>query len=161
MSKILRRALVNRQTFDPENPQHIRSLKTFIATGNWGDVQFYVEAPYEDVPTTVLMRFASSMLNVERESEQDRTARFAQRGLLQVPPTPSRQAQLVEREARLARANALMTHSLRPADGAPRLDGRSNLALDPHLVRSKRLPAVAPAAVQRATFAFEAQPVDA
>ncbi len=74
-STVLRRATVNRATFDPTNKQHLASLKAFIATGNWGDVQFYCEFPFSDVPMTVLMKFAGYHLGAHRETAEDRINR--------------------------------------------------------------------------------------
>lgn len=70
-SSILRRASVNRQHFDPTNAQHVESLKTFIETGNWGEVQFYCEYPFTDVPTTVLTKFVGFQLNVRRQTAEE------------------------------------------------------------------------------------------
>jgi hypothetical protein len=53
---------VARTTFDPNNKKHQESLKTFLATGNWGGIQFYVEEPYTTVPMTVLTKFAKAKL---------------------------------------------------------------------------------------------------
>ncbi len=75
-SSLLRRASVNRQIFAPTNPAHTESLAKFIATGNWGDTQFFCEAPFSDVPMTVLMKYAGHLLNVHRETVEDRLARI-------------------------------------------------------------------------------------
>lgn len=61
-STILRRGAVRREEFDPTNQEHLRSLECFVATGRWGDVQFFTEAPYIDVPMTVLMKFTMYQL---------------------------------------------------------------------------------------------------
>ena len=73
-STILRRASVNRQHFDPSNPEHLASLRTFIRTGNWGPVQFYCEFPFTDVPMTVLMKHASHVLGVQRQTDEEAMA---------------------------------------------------------------------------------------
>lgn len=70
-STILRRASVNRQHFDPNNSDHIDSLRTFINTGNWGSVQFYCEFPFSDVPMTVLMKFAGSRIGAARKTASE------------------------------------------------------------------------------------------
>jgi hypothetical protein len=70
-STILRRAGVNRQFFDPDNPDHVDSLRTFINTGNWGAVQFYCEFPFTDVPMTVLMKFAGSRIGARRQTAEE------------------------------------------------------------------------------------------
>ena len=74
-STILRRATVTRATFDPTNQEHLASLKSFIATGNWGAVQFYCEFPFTDVPMTALMKFAGFHLGAHRETAEDRIRR--------------------------------------------------------------------------------------
>ena len=80
-----RRAVVVRETFDPKNRKHLKSLETFLRTGSWGDVSFYVEAPFTDVPATVLTKFAMSKLNVEAETASERVARMALKNLVLVP----------------------------------------------------------------------------
>jgi hypothetical protein len=66
LSTALRRASVKRMAFDPTDPAHCASLACFIQTGNWGDVQFYCEHPFTDVPMTVLMKYAGHQLGVSR-----------------------------------------------------------------------------------------------
>lgn len=70
-STILRRASVNRQHFDPADYDHLESLKTFISTGNWGEIQFFCEFPFTEVPMTVLMKFARHRLNAKRQSDEE------------------------------------------------------------------------------------------
>lgn len=70
-STILRRASVNRQHFDPNNSEHIDSLRSFINTGNWGAVQFYCEFPFTDVPMTVLVKFAGSRIGAHRKTAEE------------------------------------------------------------------------------------------
>ena len=78
MSQILRRhRLVNRQFFDPTNEEHVDSLKVFLRTGNWGDIQFHDELPYIDVPMTVMMKYMRHQLNVTPETADEQRARFA------------------------------------------------------------------------------------
>lgn len=76
LSTALRRTSVNRALFNPENAQHVDSLRTFLRTGNWGEFQFYCEAPYTDVPMTVLMSFAQHQLDVVRETTLERAQRL-------------------------------------------------------------------------------------
>lgn len=79
MSSILNRAhLVNRQIFDPANEQHVDSLRHYLRTGNWGDIQFYEEVPFVEVPATVLTKYAQHMLSVTRETQQEREQRQSQ-----------------------------------------------------------------------------------
>lgn len=78
-STILSRACATRQYFDPMNVQHLESLQHFIRTGNWGDVQFFREFPFSDVPMTVLMKYAGHLLNATRETDIERASRIAQR----------------------------------------------------------------------------------
>ena len=52
-SRLLKKNQVRREPFDPENREHQLSLKNFISTGNWKDVQFFAEFPYITVPETV------------------------------------------------------------------------------------------------------------
>ncbi len=78
MSDILRRAkLVERQEFDPKNKKHIASLEHYIRTGNWGEIQFFAEVPFVEVPMTVLMKFASHVLKISRETTVERDDRLA------------------------------------------------------------------------------------
>lgn len=73
-STVLRHASVNRQHFDPKDPEHLQSLTQFIATGNWGKVQFFCEYPFSDVPMTVLMKFAGYHLNARRQTSEEALA---------------------------------------------------------------------------------------
>lgn len=61
-SSILRQHGQARTYFDPANKLHCASLKVYLETGSWGDVQFFPEYPYTDVPTTVLAKFAKFRL---------------------------------------------------------------------------------------------------
>lgn len=61
-SRALREPSVRRENFEPKNKEHRASLKKFLETGNWGDVQFYAEYPCETVPETVLRKFALATL---------------------------------------------------------------------------------------------------
>lgn len=93
MSDILRQArLVSREVFDPTNPTHMESFKTFLRTGNWGEVQFWPELPYVEVPMTVMMKFILHTLQLQPESPQERVARIASKPNLVpgvLPPKPS------------------------------------------------------------------------
>lgn len=78
MSSILNRVhLVTRQIFDPENEQHIDSLKHYLRTGNWGEIQFYAELPFIEVPATVITKYTEHTLNVKRETARERDARLS------------------------------------------------------------------------------------
>ena len=56
---------INRVNFDPRKKAHLDSVKKFLETGNWGDVQFYCEYPYTDVPMTVLTKFTAHKLGAD------------------------------------------------------------------------------------------------
>jgi hypothetical protein len=109
MTDILRRArLVNREVFDPTNAAHLLSLKVFLATGNWGDVQFYPEAPFTEAPATVLTKYARHVLGVVPQTDEERAAAHAARGVLPFPRVLTRDEREHEAAARLAKANELM-----------------------------------------------------
>lgn len=61
-SGILRGSRVPRTEFDPDNGEHLASVRAFLTTGNWGTVQFYPEPPYLNVPETVFRKLAHSAL---------------------------------------------------------------------------------------------------
>ena len=61
-SRVLNTPMVRREPFDPNNNEHRDSLKKFIETGNWGEVQFFAEYPYVTVPETVFRKFSLAML---------------------------------------------------------------------------------------------------
>jgi hypothetical protein len=114
MTDILRRArLVNREIFDPTNATHLLSLKIFLATGNWGDVQFYPEAPFTEAPATVLTTYARHVLGVKAQSVEDAAATRATRGVIPFPKPESRAEREVAAVERLATANALMGNLLK------------------------------------------------
>lgn len=77
-STILQKHGSRRAFFDATNPDHQESLRTFIATGNWGGVHFYPEYPFTDVPMTVLMKFAGHHLGAERTSHDARVLKAAE-----------------------------------------------------------------------------------
>lgn len=95
MTDILKRArLVRREIFDPTNPVHIESFKVFLATNNWGDVQFYPEAPFTEAPATVMTKYARHSLGVQEESAAARAARLLARNIL--PPAKPERARTPE-----------------------------------------------------------------
>jgi hypothetical protein len=106
--------LVVREDFDPTEAAHVESLKVFLRTGNWGDVQFYPQLPFIEVPMTVLFAYTSHVLGVERESDSEKAARLAAKDLV-----PSKVLSRKEREAAKAEAlavsNALMAGLLTDA----------------------------------------------
>jgi hypothetical protein len=104
----LRRPLVERQYFDPTNPKHLESLDTFLKTGNWGEVQFYAELPFVEVPVTVLTKFAMYERGVSAETAQERAARLATKSLVE-PRAPESNA---ARRKRLAAANVRVVQDL-------------------------------------------------
>lgn len=61
-SSILASAAVSRAIFDPANPEHLDSVRSFLDTGKWGKIQFRCEFPFTDVPTTVLTKFATHQI---------------------------------------------------------------------------------------------------
>lgn len=104
MSDILKQAnLVNRVNFDPTNAAHLESFKTFLRTGTWGELQFYPEIPYIEVPMTVMMKFALHTLDVKIETAAEKAERLSQNPRLVVGSTPE-----PTREERIAKANELM-----------------------------------------------------
>jgi hypothetical protein len=85
LSTVLRKASVNRTSFDPSKDSHLESFRTFLRTGNWGDVQFYCEAPFTDVPMTVLMKYAMFRENTQRESGAEQNIRLSKMNLVNKP----------------------------------------------------------------------------
>lgn len=74
---LLTLAAAKREIFDPKNATHLASLKQFVKTGNWGNVQFHAELPYVEVPMTVLMKYAAYTLKVVPETAAKRSTRIA------------------------------------------------------------------------------------
>lgn len=104
MSDILNQArLVQREYFNPELDRHVESLRVFLATGNWGEVQFYPEVPFIEVPMTVMMKYLRHALNVQHETAAETSARLREKGVL--PYTPR---VVVDRAASIQKANELM-----------------------------------------------------
>jgi hypothetical protein len=64
MSKILKGNQIKREIFNPRNKAHQDSLRKFLETGNWGDIQFFVESPYVTVPQTVMRKFCAHHLGM-------------------------------------------------------------------------------------------------
>jgi hypothetical protein len=67
---------VDRQIFDPANEKHVTSLAEYLRTGNWGEIQFYPELPFVEVPISVLTKFARYQLNVIEESAEEKVVRY-------------------------------------------------------------------------------------
>lgn len=112
MPNALKKPFVNRQTFNPENPAHLASFTYFIQTGNWGDVQFFAELPYNEVPMTCMMKFAEHKLNVTRENQTERIARIAKRPNLTIVAPLGTPAQEHEKKmAALAETNKKMGYA--------------------------------------------------
>jgi hypothetical protein len=61
-SAILAKAVIHKVPFNPEDERHLRSLKTFLDTGKWGDVRFVAELPHVEVPMTCLVKLARHVL---------------------------------------------------------------------------------------------------
>jgi len=76
-STALRKAGSYRTFFDPSKQSHLDSFDVFLKTGNWGEVQFFCEAPFSDVPMTVLMKFAMYEQGVTRETPAETQLRFS------------------------------------------------------------------------------------
>ena len=53
---------IPRVVFDPTNNDHLRSYKTFLETGKWGDIQFHLELPLTSVTETVYRKFTAFAL---------------------------------------------------------------------------------------------------
>ena len=66
-SRILNTPTVRREKFEPSNIEHRASLKKFIETGNWGEVQFFPEYPCVTVPETVFRKFSLAMIDMLSE----------------------------------------------------------------------------------------------
>ena len=52
-SRILSSTGISRVKFDPANQEHLLSVKSFLETGRWGDVNFLVSQPFTNVPSMV------------------------------------------------------------------------------------------------------------
>ena len=64
---------VKRAYFDPANKAHCQSLKVFLETGGWGDIMFFPEFPYTEVPATVLAKFARYRLKTTSQKVKPTT----------------------------------------------------------------------------------------
>lgn len=85
MPSVLNRAqLINRQIFNPADESHVNSLKEYLRTGNWGDVQFYAELPFVEVPITVITKYAQHQLSVTPETTQEKDARMNAKRIIRV-----------------------------------------------------------------------------
>jgi len=82
-SSILRQVSNHRVSFDPSKKAHCESLKSFLETGRWGNVMFYPEYPYTDVPTYVLAKFACHALKVKRKTSAETQLENARRQVTQ------------------------------------------------------------------------------
>ena len=51
-----------REIFDPLNPDHVRSYKSFLENGRW-EQKFFCEFPHATVPETVHIKFALAHIN--------------------------------------------------------------------------------------------------
>lgn len=51
-----------REKFNPRNKKHLASLKVFLETNRWGEVQFELVPPFTSIPHMVLTMFAMSKL---------------------------------------------------------------------------------------------------
>ena len=119
MPDILKQPLIDRQKFDPTNDSHLASFEVFMRTGNWGNIQFFAELPYNEVPMTVLMKYAEHMSGVKRESTSERGERIdAKPGILRIPPfeipavvRARRKVELTEINARLKERVSAMTRA--------------------------------------------------
>lgn len=49
-------------SFDPQNEEHLASLKSFLESGKWGATRFTAEWPHVDVPATCLHKLAAHAL---------------------------------------------------------------------------------------------------
>lgn len=87
MPDVLKQPLIDRQKFDPTNDSHMLSFSIFMRTGNWGDIQFFSELPYNEVPMTVLMKYAEFMSGIKRETVAERNERIGNKpGIVRMPP---------------------------------------------------------------------------
>lgn len=100
-STALRQAGSHRVFFNPENQQHVDSLQHYLRTGNWGRFQFFCEAPFTNVPMTVLSIFAQYELGVQRETPAETAERLASMNLV----TPTLDETAFAKKARLAEVN--------------------------------------------------------
>ena len=113
MPDILKQPLVDRQKFDPTNDSHLASFKDFIRTGNWGDIQFFTELPYNEVPMTVLMKYAEHISGVMRESVAERIARInAKPGIMYLPPFEMPEASRARRKVELTEVNSRLKDNI-------------------------------------------------
>ena len=104
----LRAPLVKREIFDPVNPHHLASLDVFLKTGNWGNVQFFAELPFVEVPITVLTKYALWCRAVQPETATERAARMAAKNLV-VPTRESKEDHKTRLDTASAKIKADLT----------------------------------------------------
>lgn len=115
-STSLRKAGAHRMFFDPSLQSHLDSFDQFLKTGNWGEIHFFCESPYSDVPMTVLMKFAMYEQNVKREPLAERTARIAARpNIVCLPQAETPSEARGRRAVELAEVNKQMKASFAKA----------------------------------------------
>lgn len=54
-----------RESFNPKNPEHLRSYFKFVTERKWGTVMFILEPQFSSVPEMVAQKFAVYMLTRE------------------------------------------------------------------------------------------------
>jgi hypothetical protein len=69
--------------FNPKNAAHLASLRSFIETGRWGEIQFDAEPPFVNVPEYVLRKYAAHLLKVKDVAFRDNESRKEATSLLQ------------------------------------------------------------------------------
>jgi hypothetical protein len=105
MSDVLQQAnVVRREVFNPKLKRHVDSLKAFLSTGSWGDVKFYPELPYIEVPMSVMVKYLRYSLKVDVETAAAMAERMAAKNVVTETPAPTKE----ERAAALAYSNELM-----------------------------------------------------
>ena len=105
MSDVLHQAtIVRREVFNPKLKRHVDSLKIFLRTGSWGDVKFYPELPYVEVPMSVMVKYLRHSLKVDVETAAELAARMAAKNIVSDPVPPTAE----ERAAALVYSNELM-----------------------------------------------------
>ncbi len=106
MPDVLKQPLIDRQKFDPTNAAHIASFEVFMRTGNWGHIQFFSELPYNEVPMTVLMKYAEFKSGITRESAAERNTRIgAKPNIIRMPAPMNPGQERARRNAELAELN--------------------------------------------------------
>lgn len=117
MPNVLKKSLVRREHFDPANVDHLASFDVYLRTGNWGDIQFFAEAPYTEVPITVLSKFALDRRNLKRETSDEYEQRMAKKTNLvpfvleRLTPEQARAKRMAELNGTNARLIATMVQA--------------------------------------------------